>query len=156
LEEAFNSTHGVSAVPLRLNDETDWERLAEETQILANRECDPQTKAWLCGVIAEYERLARRATALKNETECPLSWRPLSIAPHFLHRGDWLNRSTSYSHLPACRNGTSERCQVEATQGGEPKYTAAWLLVAKDWLLLGQLSRDNIGTAYYPNLKNSN
>jgi hypothetical protein len=52
---------GTLAVPLVLNDSTDWDSLAQEAQRLALQEKDPTTKAWLADVAAEYERLAKRA-----------------------------------------------------------------------------------------------
>ena len=47
-------------MPLRLNDSTDWNKLAEETRALAKNERDPAVTAWLQGIIREYERLAKR------------------------------------------------------------------------------------------------
>jgi hypothetical protein len=49
------------AMPLLLNDSSDWHTLALETLRTADQTGDPATKAWLLGIAKEYERLAERA-----------------------------------------------------------------------------------------------
>ena len=46
-------------MPLLLADSTDWESRESEARLLAGKERDPNTAAWLRQVAAEYERLAR-------------------------------------------------------------------------------------------------
>ena len=47
-------------MPLRLNAGIDWTARAHETRQMAEQEPDPVTKAWLNGLVKEYERLAAR------------------------------------------------------------------------------------------------
>jgi hypothetical protein len=46
-------------MPILLNAATDWELRAWDVLCLAAEEHDPVTKAWLAGVAAEFERLAK-------------------------------------------------------------------------------------------------
>ena len=48
-------------MPLLLNVSTDWDSQALQARRLAEQDADPATKAWLAGLAAEYERLAKLA-----------------------------------------------------------------------------------------------